>query len=191
MANNSDGRVERSERTRAQIVEAMITLMNQGIYVATAQRISDEAGVSIRTLFRHFPEMDLLYREVDEATKPSYLHYFAKQLLDGPLDKRVASAVDARIATYIEVAHLEKATHALLWRSAFMQENYRRAQLDLRSDFLKVVPELKKQSAESRHVVDAVTSFEFFERLYMHQGLSEKACRKLILNLVFEKLGIN
>jgi hypothetical protein len=55
---------------------------------------------------------------------------------------------------------------------------------------VKALPELKKLSQESLDVVEAVTSFEFFERLHMHQHLSEKVCKKLIGNLVSEQLGV-
>jgi AcrR family transcriptional regulator len=190
LTEGADGRLKRSVRSRKEIIDAMIVLMNSGMYAPTAQKIADEAGVSIRTLFRHFPEMDILYREVDEAIKPSYLHYFDKQLMTGPIEKRIISAVDARIMTYIETAHIEKATHSLLWRSKFIQENYRRVQTNIRKNLMIVLPELKKLSQESREMVEAVTSFEFFERLHTHQNVSEKACKKLILNLVSEQLGV-
>jgi AcrR family transcriptional regulator len=191
LTEGADGRLKRSERSRKEIIDAMIVLMNSGMYAPTAQKIADEAGVSIRTLFRHFPEMDMLYREVDEAIKPSYRRHFEKQLMTGPLEKRIVSAVNSRILTYIETAHVEKATHSLLWRSKFMQENYRRVQTNLRKNLVKALPELKKLSQESLDVVEAVTSFEFFERLHMHQNLSEKACKKLIINLVCEQLGVS
>lgn len=191
MTEDADGRLKRSERSRKEIITAMIMLMNSGMYAPTAQKISDEAGVSIRTLFRHFPEMDMLYREVDEAMKPSYQRHLEKQLMTGPLEKRIVSAVDSRIMTYIETAHIEKATHSLLWRSKFMQENYRRVQTRLRKSLLKALPELKKLSQESREVVEAVTSFEFFERLHMHQNLSEKTCKKIIINLICEQLKVS
>ena len=191
MTEDADGRLKRSERSRKEIITAMIMLMNSGIYAPTAQKISDEAGVSIRTLFRHFPEMDMLYREVDEAMKPSYQRHLEKQLMTGPLEKRIISAVDSRIMTYIETAHIVKATHSLLWRSTFMQENYRRVQTRLRKNLLKALPELKKLSQESREVVEAVISFEFFERLHMHQNLSEKVCKKIIINLICEQLNIS
>jgi serine phosphatase RsbU (regulator of sigma subunit) len=71
-----------------------------------------------------------------------------------------------------------------------MQENYRRVQTNLRKNLLKALLELKNLSQESREVVEAVTSFEFFERLHMHQNLSEKVCKKLIGNLVSEQLGV-
>jgi AcrR family transcriptional regulator len=190
LTEGADGRLKRSERSRKEIIDAMIVMMNKGMYVPTAQKIADEAGVSIRTLFRHFPEMDLLYQEMDNAMKPSYIRHFKKQLMTGPIDKRIQSAVDTRIITYLDIVHVLKSAHALLWRSKFLQQNYQRMQSNIRKDLLKVLPELTNRSQESREVVEAVTSFEFFERLHMHQNLSEKACKKLIVNLVSEQLGI-
>ena len=39
----ADGRVQRSERSRVQIVSAMLTLMRAGNYLPTAQQVADEA----------------------------------------------------------------------------------------------------------------------------------------------------
>ena len=56
-----DGRVQRSQRSRKGIVDALLVLMKAGNYIPTAQQVADEAGISIRTVFRHFSEMELLY----------------------------------------------------------------------------------------------------------------------------------
>ncbi len=181
-----DGRQKRSERSRQQIVDAMIKLMYEGVYIPTAQQVADEADISIRTVFRHFSEMEKLYIEIDQAQRPSYEHHFDDQDPTGSLEQRVALVVDARISCYLETYALEKATHALLWRSEVISETYHQNQLRLRKNLMKMLPELKKGKAETRETVDAVTSFEFFERLQMHQGLPEKAARQLIYNLVLE-----
>ena len=61
-----DGRFKRSARSRETIINAMIGLMEQGQYIPTAQQVADEANISIRTVFRHFTEMELLYKELNE-----------------------------------------------------------------------------------------------------------------------------
>ena len=183
-----DGRQQRSERSRQQIIDAMIKLMYEGVYIPTAQQVADEADISIRTVFRHFSEMDKLYIEIDQAQRPSYERHFNDQDFTGTLEQRIMLVVEARMGCYLETFALEKATHALLWRSEVISETYHQNQLRLRQNLLKMLPELKKAKAETRETVDAVTSFEFFERLQMHQGLSEKVCEKLIYNLVLDLL---
>jgi len=91
--------------------------MHEGIYIPTAQQVADESEMSMRTVFRHFSEMDLLYLEIDRVLKPGYQRFFDAQDFTGSLKERIQSAVVARIACYVETYHLEKATHALLWRS--------------------------------------------------------------------------
>ena len=69
---SSDGRIQRSERSRQLIIEAMIDLINNGNLIPTAQQVADQAGVAIRTVFRHFTEMEKLYGEIDASIRPVY-----------------------------------------------------------------------------------------------------------------------
>jgi AcrR family transcriptional regulator len=52
-----DGRRVRSERSRKSIIDAMLQLVEEGILVPTAQQVSERAGVSLRSVFRHFSDM--------------------------------------------------------------------------------------------------------------------------------------
>lgn len=56
-----DGRARRTQRTREQLVEANLALLKEGELRASAQRVADRAGVSVRTLFLHFPDMEALF----------------------------------------------------------------------------------------------------------------------------------
>ena len=183
-----DGRQQRSERSRQQIIDAMRKLVEVGIYIPTAKQVADKAEVNIRTVFRHFSDMDKLYYEIDQILRPNYNRHFVGQDSTGALEQRIRLVVEARISCYVETYAMEKATHALLWRSKLIAETYQGLQHGSRRNLVKMLPELKKTKAETRETVDAVTSFEFFERLQMHQDLTEKACKKLIYNLVLDLL---
>ena len=56
------------------------------------------------------------------------------------------------------------------------------------------IPELKKVDEKSRQAIDAVASFEYFNRLRVSQGLSRSVCveitAKLILNLLKMRDGM-
>ena len=60
-----DGRRKRGERTRLAIIQAALSLQEDGVLVPTAQQISDRAGVLIRSFFRHFEDMESLFEAVD------------------------------------------------------------------------------------------------------------------------------
>ena len=64
-----DGRKRRSERSREQIIEAMFDLVRQGQLDPSAAQIAEAANVSLRTVFRHFEEVDGLYQEMNRRVK--------------------------------------------------------------------------------------------------------------------------
>lgn len=56
-----DGRIARSERSRARVADAMITLYERGDLRPTAARIAEVAGVSLRLVHHHFKDRDALF----------------------------------------------------------------------------------------------------------------------------------
>ena len=56
-----DGRTARSQRTRAAIVDAHLSLLAGGDLKPTGERIADAAGVSLRTLWTNFKDMETLF----------------------------------------------------------------------------------------------------------------------------------
>jgi AcrR family transcriptional regulator len=174
-----DGRVQRSERSRKVIVDAMIALIEEGIYIPTAQQVADQAGISIRTVFRHFSEMEKLYAEIDEVLRPAYTQRFISTEKTGSLEERILALVETRVGAYVDILPLQKATAAILWRSEYFRQGYAANQLALRKDLLQWLPELKSAPA-TLEAVDSLTSFEFFDRLYSHQKLSSAAVIALI-----------
>lgn len=56
-----DGRTARGERTRNAIVEAHLALIDEGDLRPTGERIAERAGVSLRTLWTNFKDMETLF----------------------------------------------------------------------------------------------------------------------------------
>jgi len=79
---------------------------------------------------------------------------------------------------------LNRATISLLWRSEVIEKNYNRNLRKLRKDLDDWLPELKDVSRETREAVDAIASFEFWNRLYTRQGVSKSACINIINQLI-------
>lgn len=63
----TDGRRERSRCSRSKIVAAMIELVRNGDVSPQAARVAEVAGLGVRSVFRHFEDMETLYREMGEA----------------------------------------------------------------------------------------------------------------------------
>ncbi len=64
----ADGRAARSHRSRRAIIEAMRALHAEGDLRPTAPRVAERAGVSVRTVWQQFADMETLLVEAIGAT---------------------------------------------------------------------------------------------------------------------------
>jgi len=62
----TDGRTLRALRTREAIVDATIELLEDGDLRPTAPRVAERAGVSVRSVFQHFDDLETLHASVAE-----------------------------------------------------------------------------------------------------------------------------
>jgi AcrR family transcriptional regulator len=60
----TDGRLLRSQRTKRAIVDALLDLIREGHMKPSSAEIADRAGVTQRTLFNQFGDMDSLLRAI-------------------------------------------------------------------------------------------------------------------------------
>ena len=189
MSNNEDagvvdGRRVRSERSRLAIIDAALALQEEGILVPTAKQISDRAGVGMRSFFRHFEDMGALFEAADDQIRDSYEALFLGGDRDGILAQRINHAVERHADAYESVKNVVMGTHAQLWRYDILRKNYARNQRGLRKDLEDWLPELKSVSGETREAVDAIASFEMWNRLRYHQGLSKKSSINILKGLL-------
>jgi TetR/AcrR family transcriptional regulator of autoinduction and epiphytic fitness len=56
-----DGRTARAHRTRDAVVEALLSLQEEGDLEPTAQRVAARAGVALRSVYAHFSDMETLW----------------------------------------------------------------------------------------------------------------------------------
>lgn len=175
-----DGRRLRSERSRLAIIEAALALQEEGVLVPTAQQISDRAGIGIRSFFRHFEDMETLFKAADHHIRDSYESLFLGGDRAGTLEERIDHAVERHADAYESVSNIVLGTHAQLWRYETLRKNYARNQRGLRKDLDDWLPELKSVPRDTRESIDAIASFEMWHRLRCHQGMSKKASISII-----------
>jgi AcrR family transcriptional regulator len=86
----------RSERTREALVQAaMVRFLAQGVEETSAEQIAADAGVSLRTFYRHFrSKHDLLFADY------TGLNWFRAALNDRPEDEPIIDSVQAAIFSF-------------------------------------------------------------------------------------------
>ncbi|MDG2335977.1 MAG: TetR/AcrR family transcriptional regulator [Myxococcota bacterium] len=185
----SDGRVQRSLRSREAIVAALLELIGEGDRVPTAERVAERAGVGIRTVFRHFSDMDSLYATMSEWVEERVVEYMTEVPVGGSLEDRVHGFIDSRSTGFETVAPYFRSSAVLRWRSKFLESNYRGNLKSQRKRLLLFFPELKSASSDLVEAADCVTSIEAWIRMRSEQKLSFTRAKAVQTHLLLAVLA--
>ena len=187
-AESTDGRQRRIERSREAIVQALFDLVGEGILQPTAQQVAESAGVGIRSVFRHFADMDSLFVEMDARLQADALPLLRGEPPDGDTAKRARALVDRRIAFFERIAPYKRAGTIQRWRSEFLRGQHGVLVRALRADLLRWLPELRGAPADGIEALDLALSFEAWDRLRTDQRLGRDRARDALLRIVLAVL---
>ena len=179
-----DGRRLRSDRSRQVIVESMLYLIEQGNLTPTAQQVANHAKVGIRSVFRHFEDMEAIFKTADDLWRKGLDENL--QTLDAqlPLAERIKQVAEQQGTSYENNNNILKSTATRRWKSAFLQQNYAIIQTKIRTDILRSLPEIEQLSNNKKEAILGILSFEYWDRLRDHQSLSAEASIDLISELL-------
>jgi TetR/AcrR family transcriptional regulator of autoinduction and epiphytic fitness len=90
----TDGRVARSQRTRAAVAEAMLDCMEDGVLRPSAKQVAERAGVSTRAVFRHFDNMEKLLEVAAELQIERVMAQLPEVVTHGSFEQRVDALVE-------------------------------------------------------------------------------------------------
>ncbi len=167
-----DGRSERGARNRRAILDAVHRLIERDERMPTAERAADAAGVGIRTVFRHFSDMDALYSEVYQRVYDDLRDITGAPQPEGSLDERCRSVIERRCELFERMAAFRRASVMHHDKSEFLQRQVDANNEALRVRLLSVFPELEGAPPALVEALDLLSSFEAWNRLKMQQGLS-------------------
>jgi AcrR family transcriptional regulator len=93
-----DGRTARAVRTKDAIVDATLALIDEGDLRPTGPRIAERAGVSVRSVFQHFDDLDALFSAVGERVTVRIAGFIRRIDPADPLPERALALVEQRAA---------------------------------------------------------------------------------------------
>ncbi|MCP3985004.1 MAG: TetR/AcrR family transcriptional regulator [bacterium] len=171
-AERSDGRARRSERSRKAIVQALMELIGEGSPRPTAQQVAERAGVGIRTVFRHFSDMETLYSEMDAELREELRPLVRAGQPEGGVEERVKALVARRADLFERAAPYHRSAALQRWHSQYLRGSHATYVRELRANLLRWLPELERVDAELVDAAELATSFEAWDRLRSEQRLS-------------------
>lgn len=179
-----DGRHKRGDQSRRQIVEAMLDLVRAGEMSPSASQVAERASVGLRTVFRHFEEMESLYREIAEVIAAKVIPLAKRPYLKAAWRERLNEMIERRIEIHEEIMPLKIAGSVLRFRSKFLMEDYRAHLKMERAGLEMVLPESLRKDQTLFRAIEMVTSFQAWRRLRQDQDLSVADARRVMLRLI-------
>jgi AcrR family transcriptional regulator len=195
-AEESDGRVLRGQRTKQAVVEAFLSLIEDGDPQPKARAIAARAGVSLRSVWQHFDDLETLYLAAGRRETEKVGPVMATVDLSLPTAERVAVFVSRRVEALETMAPVARAARLREPFSRQLQAN--RDQLKKRyRDWIEesFAPELTELSPEHHvDVVEAVLftgSFSAWFALRDEQDLTVDRARTVLDLTVGRLIGVD
>lgn len=184
-----DGRTARAERTRTAVVDALLDLIDAGTLQPTAQEVATRAGVSPRIVYFHFDDHARLFAAAAARQSERVLADIKLLRDDGPLDERIDALVNMRARIFERVYNTRRAARlhehcapivaqSLAFVRALKREEAERV---FGRELSAMRPPLRRDRA---HALGCVTSFNTWESLRAHAGLSLDEARRVWRGLV-------
>jgi TetR/AcrR family transcriptional regulator of autoinduction and epiphytic fitness len=105
-----DGRAARAVRTRQAVVDALLILIEEGELRPTSKYIAERAGVSERTIFQHFEDLETLFSAAAERMGEGIVRNLGVIADDGPLDVRLSSYLDELVFLHESMTPIRRAS---------------------------------------------------------------------------------
>lgn len=172
-----DGRAERRERNRTSVVEALLDLYREGQLNPSAELIARRAGVSPRSLFRYFDDVEALVQEAVAQQQARLAPRLAVAIdADLPFEERLRVLVERRLELFEAMGHVARVARATSLQHPLVASELARIRARLREQVATLfAAELAAKPGADRaralSAADVLASWESVELLRNDQGL--------------------
>ncbi|HEY8216466.1 MAG TPA: TetR/AcrR family transcriptional regulator [Acidimicrobiia bacterium] len=189
VATSADGRAARSARTRDAVVEAFLELLDAGDRQPTAQRVAARAGVSVRSVYVRFEDLDAVMVSAAQRQWERVLAIAEPLPASGPLPMRLDAFVAQRCRVLELIAPVRRAAEAQEPDSPALASLLAWARQTARDEIGRVFAlelEPLPRAARTRllDALDVAAGTTTWEALRRHQGRSAGAARRVVAEML-------
>lgn len=178
----TDGRLHRSMSTRRKIVTALETLIRAGTLSPTAEQVAVQAQVGLRTVFRHFDDMETLYREISVDLDAISIPLLKTRLQSATWESRLIESIELRAQIFEELTPFFLSSSMHRHQSNFIQEQSIRSAQSQRTVLEKILPDHVRNQPWLVDALDLILSIDAWVRLRRDQGLSREQAMRVMQN---------
>lgn len=162
----------------------MLELIHGGEIMPVAEQVADRAKVGLRTVFRHFDDMDSLYGEMVHVIEAEVLEVVNRPFNGASWRERVLELVERRGQAFDRIAPYKRASDANRHRSPFLAASHTRLAAVSREILRRQLPPEVARDQLKFEALDLLLSYEAWNRLRRDQGLTPRRAREVLENAV-------
>ena len=180
-----DGRTARSIRTRRAVVDALLALIEEGDIRPTGPRIAERAGVSLRSVFQHFSDLEALFAAAADRELERLAEIVVRLPTSGPFEERLEAFVAQRSRIHEALTPVRRASllqepfseHLTNVREVFLSRGRAEVASVFRTE-LEAMPEADRE--EVSILLDAITTWFTWDTWRSSRRLSVDEARTVM-----------
>lgn len=181
---SADGRRRRGQDSRARMVQAMLDLVREGHVSPSAELVAVRADVGLRTVFRHFKDLDSLYREMSGVIEAELLALAETPFRSSGWRERVLELVERRGWAYERIAPFKRASEVHRHQSPALAEDNAKFVAGAREILRRELPSALSGDRDLFEAIDLLLSFDAWRRLRHDQALSQAATTDVLKRMI-------
>jgi AcrR family transcriptional regulator len=160
----------------------MLQLIAEGVISPSAEEVAKRADVGLRTVFRHFDDMDSLYREISEVMSAELMPIAAAPMPEGGWRERLTELAARRSQVFEKMMPFKIAADVHRHRSAFLLGEHNQLNTIQRKILLDALLPEMDLAGPALEALDLLMSFDTWRRLRQDQKLSVNEAREAVLH---------
>lgn len=180
----ADGRIQRSQRSREKILRAYWELMLGGDMEPSAAAIAEHAGVGLRSVFRHFDDLDTLLLELMSLCYDEVTPQFLKPLKSINWKDQILELVERNVEIWERIKVPHTAGELGRFKSQILMDDYKRSRNLEISGIRAILPKDINNYDNVLFALDSTLSFSTIRRLREDRKLSIPKVKNIMSLLV-------
>ncbi len=157
--------------------------------IPNAEQVAERAEVGLRSVFRHFKDMDSLFQELTVLIEADARATFLRPISGETVEDKVADLIQRRSSLYERISPFQLASIAHWAKSEFLRQDAQRQALLLRELLKQALSPEIIANFERFEALDALLSFSTWNRLRRQQGLDFNQAKAVIESTVKLLIG--
>jgi len=174
----TDGRKIRANNSRQKIVDAMLSLVRDGDIAPSAENVASTANVGLRTVFRRFTDMEVLYREMIIEVQKKYIPKAFSPFSSRQWQQQLLELMDRKAVIYEKIMPYRVAAQFHKHHSSFIQNNLIKWHGIERKILAEILPSKILKDVALFNALELTLSLNSWLQLRLEQGISPKQAIK-------------